>query len=62
LHLHPSAGLAHELNNPAAAVSRGASHLEEISSRFASVLKLNRQQMTATFSDLQRDTHSALKI
>jgi signal transduction histidine kinase len=42
-----SAGFAHELNNPAAAVSRGARHLEEIFQSLLSLtFKLNRQQMT----------------
>ena len=55
-----SAGLAHELNNPAAAVSRGAQQLDEVFQELpAWGLKLNQQQLTGeqlTFlADLQRD-------
>ena len=42
-----AAGLAHELNNPAAAVSRGARHLHEIFQALPSLgLGLNQQPMT----------------
>lgn len=42
-----SAGLAHELNNPAAAVSRGAKRLEETLQVLPSLaLKLHQQQLT----------------
>lgn len=55
-----AAGLAHELNNPAAAVSRGARQLHDIFQTLPSLaLKLNQQQMTteqlAFLADLQRD-------
>jgi signal transduction histidine kinase len=55
-----SAGLAHELNNPAAAVSRGARHLEEIFQTLLSLtLKLNSQRMTnaqlTVLFDLQQE-------
>jgi signal transduction histidine kinase len=61
-----SAGLAHELNNPAAAVTRGARHLEEIFQSLLSLtLKLNRHQMTNTqlafLSDLQQNTTELAK-
>lgn len=54
-----AAGLAHELNNPAAAVSRGARNLEEIFQELPSLaLKLNQQQLTTEqlefLDDLQR--------
>ncbi|GAB1545376.1 ATP-binding protein [Scytonema sp. NUACC21] len=61
-----SAGLAHELNNPAAAVRRGARHLEEIFQSLLSLtLKLNCQQMrnaqlTLLF-DLLQDTTEQVK-
>lgn len=42
-----AAGLAHELNNPATAVGRSASHLQQIFYRLPSLgLKLNQKQMT----------------
>ncbi|WP_414582601.1 ATP-binding protein [Scytonema sp. PCC 10023] len=42
-----AAGLAHELNNPVTAVSRSASHLQEIFQQLLSfALKLNQKQMT----------------
>lgn len=42
-----AAGLAHELNNPAAAVSRGARQLHELFRKLPSLtLKLNQQPMT----------------
>ena len=42
-----AAGLAHELNNPAAAVGQGALHLEEIFQELPSLaLKLNQQMTT----------------
>jgi signal transduction histidine kinase len=55
-----SAGLAHELNNPAAAVLRSAEYLDKTSKERSSLmLKLNQQQMTeeqlAFLVDLQRD-------
>ncbi len=55
-----AAGLAHELNNPAAAVGRGARHLHEIFQELPSLgLKLHQQPMTeeelAFLADLQRD-------
>ena len=61
-----AAGLAHEMNNPATAVSRGARQLQEIFQSLPSLaLKLNdRQQLTAEqlkfLADLQHDaTRSA---
>jgi signal transduction histidine kinase len=58
-----AAGLAHELNNPAAAVKRGARHLHLIFQELPSLgLKLNQQPMTPeqlTFlTNLQRDAIS----
>ena len=55
-----AAGLAHELNNPAAAVRRSARQLHEIFQELASLeLKLNQRQMTAEqlvfLAGLQRD-------
>jgi signal transduction histidine kinase len=55
-----AAGLAHELNNPAAAVSRDASQLDEIFQALPSLtLTLNQQRMTPEqllfLSDLQRN-------
>ncbi len=55
-----AAGLAHELNNPAAAVSRDARQLDEIFQGLSSLtLKLNQQGMTrsplAFLLDLQRE-------
>lgn len=42
-----AAGLAHEMNNPAAAGRRGANHLHEIFQPLSSLaLKLNEHQMT----------------
>ena len=42
-----AAGLAHEMNNPAAAVVRGARHLQDIFEELPCLsLKLNQQQMT----------------
>lgn len=42
-----AAGLAHELNNPAAAVGRGARHLQEIFQQLPSLaLKFNQNQIT----------------
>ncbi|MBD2309323.1 cyclic nucleotide-binding domain-containing protein [Chroococcidiopsis sp. FACHB-1243] len=44
-----AAGLAHELNNPAAAVSRGAKHMHELFQELLLLaLSLNQQQMTST--------------
>lgn len=62
-----AAGLAHELNNPAAAVGRSARNLEEIFQELPSLtLKLNQQQMTSaqltTLADLQRDATKRAKI
>lgn len=60
-----SAGLAHELNNPAAAVRRGVKHLEEILQKLPTLaLKLHQQPITgekmAFLSDLyKRSTESA---
>lgn len=61
-----SAGLAHELNNPAAAVIRGAEQLDEIFQGLPELaLKLNQQQMTkeqlAFLADLQRDVTARAK-
>ncbi len=61
-----SAGLAHELNNPAAAVSRGAKHLNEVFQELpAWMLKLNLQKMTEKqlvfLADLQRDATKCAK-
>ncbi len=55
-----AAGLAHEMNNPAAAVTRGARNLQDIFQDLPSLaLKLNQQQLTnaqlAFLADLQRD-------
>lgn len=55
-----AAGLAHEMNNPAAAVTRGARNLQNIFQDLPSLsLKLNQQQMTNVqlgfLADLQRD-------
>lgn len=48
-----AAGLAHELNNPAAAVSRGAKLLHELFQVLPSLaLKLNQQQMTRSQLEL----------
>lgn len=42
-----AAGLAHELNNPAAAVGRGARHLHELFQEIPSLaLRVNQQQLT----------------
>ncbi|GAB1545375.1 ATP-binding protein [Scytonema sp. NUACC21] len=53
-----AAGLAHEMNNPAAAAQRAASQLHEIVQKLLS-LKVNQQQMTkaqvAFIADLQRN-------
>lgn len=62
-----AAGLAHELNNPAAAVGRSARNLEEIFQGLPSLaLKLNQQQMTnaqlAILAELQRDATKRAKI
>lgn len=62
-----AAGLAHELNNPAAAVGASARNLEEIFQGLPSLaLKLNQQQMTnaqlAILADLQRDATKRAKI
>ncbi len=60
-----SAGLAHELNNPAAAVRRGVKHLEEVLQKLPPLaLKLHQQPITeermAFLSNLyQRTTESA---
>lgn len=61
-----AAGLAHELNNPAAAVNRGARNLEEIFQELPSLsLKLNQQQLTSAqlqfLGDLQRDATKRAK-
>jgi signal transduction histidine kinase len=53
-----AAGLAHEMNNPAAAVTRGASSLQDIFEELPCLsLKLNQQQMTTAqlefLADLQ---------
>lgn len=55
-----AAGLAHDLNKPAAAVGQGASHLDQLFHELPSfALKLNQQQMTAEqklfLANLQRD-------
>lgn len=55
-----AAGLAHEMNNPAAAVTRGARNLQDVFQDLPSLaLKLNQQQLTiaqlAFLADLQRD-------
>ncbi|MBW4573009.1 MAG: cyclic nucleotide-binding domain-containing protein [Tolypothrix carrinoi HA7290-LM1] len=55
-----AAGLAHEMNNPAAAARRATGQLQETFQGLSSlVLKLNQQQMTKTqlafVADLQRD-------
>jgi signal transduction histidine kinase len=62
-----AAGLAHELNNPGAAVGRSARNLEEIFQELPSLaLKLNQQQMTsaqlAVIAELQRDAAKRAKI
>jgi len=61
-----AAGLAHELNNPAAAVGRGARNLEEIFQGLPSLsLKLNQQQLTNAqvdfLADLQHDATQRAK-
>ncbi|QMS86246.1 cyclic nucleotide-binding domain-containing protein (plasmid) [Nostoc edaphicum CCNP1411] len=60
-----SAGLAHELNNPAAALSRGVEHLEKIFQVLPSLaLKLHQQltQEQLTFlTDLPRDATAQAK-
>jgi signal transduction histidine kinase len=53
-----AAGLAHEMNNPAAAVTRGASNLQDIFEELPCLsLKLNQQEMTTAqlefLADLQ---------
>ena len=62
-----AAGLAHELNNPAAAVGRSARNLEDIFQVLPSLaLKLHQQQMTsaqlAFIADLQSDATKRAKI
>lgn len=62
-----SAGLAHELNNPTAAVSRGVKNLDEIFQQLPSLwLKLNQQQMTTEqlvfVATLQHDAAEQTKI
>lgn len=47
-----AAGLAHELNNPAAAARRAASELHTVAGRLPSLAcRLNKQQLSATQSD-----------
>lgn len=61
-----AAGLAHEMNNPAAAVTRGARNMQDIFQDLPSLaLKLNQQQLTsaqlAFLADLQRDATKRTK-
>ena len=61
-----SAGLAHELNNPAAAVSRGVRHLEEVLQKLPTLaLKLHQQPLSTeqiTFlSDLYKQATESAK-
>jgi signal transduction histidine kinase len=62
-----AAGLAHEMNNPAAAVVRGARHLQDIFEELPCLsLKLNQQQMTPVqlefLADLQCEVVKRAKI
>jgi signal transduction histidine kinase len=60
-----AAGLAHEMNNPAAAVTRGARNLEEVFQELPCLaLKLNQQPLTPAqfgfIADLQQEVTQAL--
>lgn len=57
-----SAGLAHELNNPAAAVSRGATNLGEVFQELPTLmLKLNQQLTPEQLGFLAHIQHDAIK-
>ena len=57
-----SAGLAHELNNPAAAVSRGARNLGEVFQELPTLmLKLNQQLTPEQLGFLAHIQHDAIK-